>query len=306
MSLKALVLGCGQIGSTYDDPDSQNITTHAHAFSIHPEFELVGLIDTNKDIVTKQAKKWSTQGFTQLEEALEKVKPDIISICTPNETHKELILKCSKLPLKAIVCEKPISLTREEEKEVLDTGIVIYINYIRRFLPEIINLKNKIATGEFGEFIKATGHYCKGIEHNGTHLIDLLNYLFMPKNPSLKLLNKPKLNEYDFTYSFDDKTVYVQNLTQANYTSLELDLFFENSRIQILDSGRKVSISSPVESQDYKGYKYLNSNEVIETDLNKYMHHCINKLFQSLQGGPNISSLSNALQVSRIIENELK
>ena len=42
---KALIVGAGKMGAFFDEPGSDNIFTHAHAYNNHPGFELSGFVD---------------------------------------------------------------------------------------------------------------------------------------------------------------------------------------------------------------------------------------------------------------------
>ena len=59
---KCLIIGLGQIGMGYDfnlEP-AHYILSHAQAFSEHPEFELVGGVDSNKQRCIDFEEKFKT------------------------------------------------------------------------------------------------------------------------------------------------------------------------------------------------------------------------------------------------------
>ena len=45
MIFNALVIGSGNVGAFYDEPSSTHCLTHAHAFTKHDGFHLVGFVD---------------------------------------------------------------------------------------------------------------------------------------------------------------------------------------------------------------------------------------------------------------------
>jgi hypothetical protein len=73
---------------------------------------------------------------------------DCFNICTPTETHNELLKKGinSKIPL--IICEKPISNQQKELNDLLklynNNSTKILVNYFRRFQPAYKRLKSFI------------------------------------------------------------------------------------------------------------------------------------------------------------------
>ena len=79
---------------------------------------------------------------------------DAVAICTPTNTHAELIEKFAKAG-KAIFCEKPIDLSLERVKSCLkvveETDAKLMIGFNRRFDPHFKAVEAAIARGEIGE-----------------------------------------------------------------------------------------------------------------------------------------------------------
>lgn len=75
-NLKAAVIGCGGAGQV----------NHIPWYSQNKDVELVGLVDTNIDLVKKNP-QWKEHFFTDPKEMLEKVKPDLVSIASPVHLH---------------------------------------------------------------------------------------------------------------------------------------------------------------------------------------------------------------------------
>ena len=103
--LKSMIIGCGRIaGENYDLKDG---ISHASGY-LNNNVELSVCID----IIDGKAKKFSEQyGCAieySIEDGLSKYNPDIVSICTPDETHFSIskeILQSAHLP-KVIFLEK--------------------------------------------------------------------------------------------------------------------------------------------------------------------------------------------------------
>ena len=76
-------------------------------------------------------------------------------IVTPSPTHLEMI-KFASAGI-AILCEKPCGLdpddTRRAARLVADAGVPLQVAYWRRFVPELVALHDRIASGEFGELL---------------------------------------------------------------------------------------------------------------------------------------------------------
>jgi myo-inositol 2-dehydrogenase/D-chiro-inositol 1-dehydrogenase len=79
---------------------------------------------------------------------------DTVLICTPTNTHAELIEAAARAG-KAIWCEKPIALSLEETRSVVATveaaAVPAMIGFMRRFDPGYAEARRRIAAGELGK-----------------------------------------------------------------------------------------------------------------------------------------------------------
>jgi myo-inositol 2-dehydrogenase/D-chiro-inositol 1-dehydrogenase len=89
-----------------------------------------------------------------LDELLAAGGVDAALIAAPTDLHLDLIgpLAAAGIP---ILCEKPCGLRPEETAEAVRiadaAGVVLQVGYWRRFVPPLIELQRRIATGELGE-----------------------------------------------------------------------------------------------------------------------------------------------------------
>lgn len=146
------IIGCGRIGCEF--PDS-----HLQAYLDCPDTELVAICDTDANKLWAYPIKWKHYNY---QEMVEVHKLDIVSICTPPETHCKIV--CEIAPyVKAIYCEKPIALTLEDADKMIDIcdkyKVILQINHQRRFTQPKF-------------------HFSRGILNTGTHAFDLVRQLF--------------------------------------------------------------------------------------------------------------------------------
>ena len=82
---------------------------------------------------------------------------------------------------KLIFCEKPISNSLEEVIKInsacKELGILLAVNYTRRWDEDIIRLKSEIDSNSRGSIRSVVTYYNKGILNNGSHILDFLNFL---------------------------------------------------------------------------------------------------------------------------------
>ena len=60
-----LIVGAGNIGSGYDNPNSIEFLTHAHAFVNHDGFNLIGFVEPNNVVGLNAAKNGQHQLLQQ-------------------------------------------------------------------------------------------------------------------------------------------------------------------------------------------------------------------------------------------------
>ena len=160
-----LIIGAGKIGAFFDNPKSKNILTHAHAFSYHKGFNLVGFADSDRNQAVKAAKTWKVNAFDNLDKAFGFSAIDIVCITAPTDSHKKLLEKVLEHPIKLVLLEKPISSTLNQSNKIIKLynkrKTPIVVNYIRRFLPEFEKIKANIKKDLYGKFVAGTGYYGK-------------------------------------------------------------------------------------------------------------------------------------------------
>jgi myo-inositol 2-dehydrogenase / D-chiro-inositol 1-dehydrogenase len=92
--------------------------------------------------------------FPDLDAALAAGPIDAVLIAAPSTLHRALVTQCAehRLPM---LCEKPCGTTLAEIDAAAATaaaaGVILQIGYWRRYVPELIELRERIAAGELGE-----------------------------------------------------------------------------------------------------------------------------------------------------------
>ncbi|MCK4911649.1 MAG: Gfo/Idh/MocA family oxidoreductase, partial [Thermodesulfovibrionales bacterium] len=177
----ALIVGAGMIGSGYDTPDDENVLTHAHAFHRHPDFEPACFVEPDREKARKAVSVWGGRAYGSLDEAFSGQAFDVVSVCTPTTTHRDVLLDVLGRDIKCVIHEKPLAADMDEAAELMEacgsSPVPVMVNYTRRYMKEMIGIRARIAKGEFGSFVSGSCYYGKGILNNGSHAVDLLRYL---------------------------------------------------------------------------------------------------------------------------------
>lgn len=179
---KAAVIGCGRIGTEFDDKEMGYISTHASAYRYHPEVELVGLCDTDIYKLEEARRKFGIEeddSHMSYKDMVAYAHPDIVSICTPANTHANILFNLVEMDagISTIWCEKPIAKTTDEAIKMVQAcekrDINLFINYTRAFMY-FYHLVLMYINKELGGVTRLIGSYSGGIFNNGTHMIDLM------------------------------------------------------------------------------------------------------------------------------------
>ena len=126
---RVLVVGCGGMGGP-----------HSRAYHKLDEFEIVGIVTLNpkkhKDLATELGEyiNW----YTDFYDALEKTRPDIVSINTYPDTHADFVRKSLEAGAHVFV-EKPLATTVKDAEELValakQANKKLLIGYILRVHP---------------------------------------------------------------------------------------------------------------------------------------------------------------------------
>lgn len=141
MTVRFGLLGAGRIGKV-----------HAKAITSSSKAKLVAVADAFEKAATDLAGQYGAE-VRSVEAILNAADIDAVVICTPTDTHAELIEQFSRAG-KAIFCEKPIDLDVERVKaclKVVDAAAAtLMVGFNRRFDPHFMAVQDVIAKGEIG------------------------------------------------------------------------------------------------------------------------------------------------------------
>ena len=153
----ALVIGCGNIGSSFDEVVGSNaVRTHANAYAKCCDTEIVALCDKDvKRLETASSFFGVKCSYVDHCKALVDVKPLIVSVATPDPTHFSVCLDVIKCPsVRVLIIEKPIA-TNLFDAEKLSAAaayheVIIIVNYSRRFSSAYQRLRKQLRAGRIG------------------------------------------------------------------------------------------------------------------------------------------------------------
>lgn len=248
---RAVIIGAGRIGATFDTPESKEVLTHAHGYTKHESTHLVGFYDKDTQKSATAASLWGGESFPSLQALLEQGKPDIVSICTPDEDHLPTLEQVILHKPRLIVCEKPVTMSVRGTERIMQLArekrVPISVNYSRRFDSSIEELRKAVQRKIYGKVLLATSIYTRGILHNGSHVIDLARFLFGEVQKITPLYVRE-----DYLGSDKSVAAYLEfeHCPQfhlivgdaRHYAIMELDILFERKRWRFVDFGFRESV----------------------------------------------------------------
>jgi myo-inositol 2-dehydrogenase/D-chiro-inositol 1-dehydrogenase/scyllo-inositol 2-dehydrogenase (NAD+) len=125
--------------------------------------DIVAIVDSDRSVAGERGKELGIDNlFTDLDEALARDLFDAVVVVTPTFTHRDIVVKCAEAK-KHVFCEKPMSITPDEARAMIDAasknGVKLQIGFMRRFDPPFLHAKEVIESGELGDVmvIKSVG-----------------------------------------------------------------------------------------------------------------------------------------------------
>jgi predicted dehydrogenase len=295
---RAGIIGCGKIASEFaDDPKMEgDIFTHAEAYSHCPETNLVAICDSDPNQLAKCGQRWGIQArYTDLKEMIAHEDLDILSVCTPDSTHAEVIKTVLSEPrtIKAILCEKPLATSVETAHELIALSqlkaVILAVMYMRRHARNYQALKEFLSSNQLGRIQAIAGWYTKGVRHNGTHWFDSVRHLagevtwVMAWDRLQDSQDDPTL---DVVLGLENGSIASLRACDANFfTIFEMEILASLGRVRLLDSGFQIETSKVIDSKRYTGYKELEVIPVPFGDRKNLMAHAVEDLVEALQTG---------------------
>ncbi|MBI5238868.1 MAG: Gfo/Idh/MocA family oxidoreductase [Elusimicrobia bacterium] len=160
--IKIGVLGAGKIG-----------TLHAKVLTKTPDFELVGVCDTNLWRAQLAAWQCNTVAVRDYRDVIDKADALIVGVPTP--LHHEVGLAAIRAG-KHVLIEKPIAASVEEAKELLaaaeEQNVVLMVGHVERFNPAVLEAIKHIRSPRFIT-VERLGPYDPRMSHIGV-VLDLM------------------------------------------------------------------------------------------------------------------------------------
>ena len=144
--LRVAIIGTGMISGAHMRPYSQM-----------DDVEMVALADISSDALETRSTEFGVSNcFTDYNEMLRKVKPDAVSVCTPNGVHAASTIAALRAGAHVIV-EKPMAMNAREAKAMIDASKKhrrkLIIGFQQRYEPKAQFIKSAVEAGQLGNVL---------------------------------------------------------------------------------------------------------------------------------------------------------
>jgi len=295
LTLSVLIVGCGNIAGGYDDTASPGIRSHAKAYRHHGGFTLAACVDPDREKAAAFAERWGVaRAYASLDE-IEDRTFDVVSFCSPAELHADHLQSVLDWPVRLAFCEKPLTLDIGQSRRLVaayeQAGKALAVNYQRRWEACVRQLQCE----DWGKLLVANGLYTKGVQTNGSHLIDLMSALlgpltvdrvtdavtdYLPEDPTLGAVLR----------TADGAPVKLSVGDRQCFTIFELDLLFERGRVTFGDSGYNWCRRRVIDDPRFAGYRILEPVRWERTALDLALSEAVGNIAEFLLSGKGLLS----------------
>lgn len=198
---------------------------HMASAAGNKDTELAMVCDLDEELVKKAVEEFKVpKSCTDYHEMLSDEDIDIVVICTPDQTHKEITLAALKAG-KHVLCEKPMALTMEDCREMIhasrEAKSKMMVGQIARYQRSFAEAKKLIERGDIGELFYVESEYAHdyskigkswrldplrhGFLGGGCHAVDLLRWIAGDPEEVMAYSNHKVLKEWPT----DDATIAI-------------------------------------------------------------------------------------------------
>jgi len=248
------ILGVGNIAAA-----------HIAGYLKFPErCKIVALVDIDMEKAHGRNREFSLNAhvYSNIAELRAKQLVDVVSICTPPFTHRDLAVECLSAGIH-VVCEKPMASSLEESDDMLSaqrkSGALLSVVTNNRYLTPVVALKKVIDSGLAGKILHATvnSYWWRGFVYydlwwrgtwekegggctlnHGVHHIDMFQWLMgMPSSVTSTLANlahgNAEVEDYSVSiFRYPDNRIGVVSASVVHHGEEQQMIFqCENARI---------------------------------------------------------------------------
>ncbi len=255
------------------------------------------------------ARRWAVEAaFADIDAARESGPYDVVSVCSPTALHAAHLNAALALRPRLIFCEKPVTSEMAATAQIVsackEAGVLLAVNHTRRWSPDIVQLRDELASGRWGAVRAAHGAYNKGVLNNGSHMIDLLQFLLGPL--TLQAAGAPIWDFWDddptvpaILSSASGAVVTLGSAHAADYALFELSIVTQHGVVTMEDGGASWRRRSCVDSVTFPGYKVLDRGNWHSGTYDRAMLAAITEIHDAISTGKPLASTGESAAITQ-------
>ncbi|MEP7308721.1 MAG: NAD-dependent epimerase/dehydratase family protein [Acidobacteriota bacterium] len=251
-TIRTALVGCGRISDT-----------HIETLKTLPNVEVVALCDLNATMARDQAARYGIAGvYTDMEQMMREVQPNVVHLLTPPRTHRALALIAAKYHAHMYV-EKPLASSLDDARCIVEAaknaGVHVCPGHSLLFDPCFLEACRRIREGEVGEIISVRVE--QGFSYEGeargavipwsytydwglfenlmTHALYVAcHFLNEPGDPQVVALNPGQVREA----AVEEIRVLIPSANAIGEVSLSLCAAPECNRLEVVGTSGRIMI----------------------------------------------------------------
>lgn len=263
--IPVVIVGLGRIGAGNVELAGATPLSHLAAVRAVEGFAVTGLVDPDPtmrgvagaDIVKGPA---PVSDLSELPQGT----GEVIAICTPVDSHPQVLEKALARKPRVVIVEKPLAHSFNDARRMVTqaekAGAVLRVNFNRRFDGRFVRWRVKTTAPS-----AVVARYGKGLMNYGSHLIDLMLDWY-GRVDSVQALGVSADRSVDASQGFRCRMAAGFDVTAIgidglSYDQLEIDVMRRDDRVELRAGGADIRRYVPSEGLYYKGYRHLTEVE---------------------------------------------
>ena len=318
MVYSAALVGLGNIAWRYDERiDNERINSLTHAGAYNKSQKTILCCGCSPDPENRMAfkQRFRVPVYRTIEELIDSYAPDIISLCSPTESHFENASICLEAKIPMIWLEKPPASNLEELQTLIDLqkandgASKILVGFQRRFGEPFQSLKKLIRNQTLGDLVSIHVTYSKGLLVNGSHYVDLVFFLIGDQfsNRLVYAVPEPDRENPCFALRFENGIMAVFTGFVLPYHCVDMNLVFSAGRASVLYGGMRTRMEIRVEHELFPGFYRLRETEKSwyegDIPLDSHMSNALSDLIAAYEEDRDtVSNLDTAKNTISVLE----
>jgi predicted dehydrogenase len=314
--LRAAVVGCGYIGSRFNETAGlSDRYSHCAAFSSVEGVVLAAVADSDPARAAEAGAFWGVPHFSDVDTMVASAALQIVGIATHASGRLQLVERLLAQPdLRGLLCEKPLGDSLASAEALASAvaerpDVCVAVNLVRRYDDGHVRAKAMLDAGAMGRVQAVTGFYTKGLRNSGIHMLDLMRWFFgdpvsVTAVPTCFDDDADADQTPDFELRYPNGLRVVIRGCDALAVSLfEIDIVGTEGRIRIEHNGQRISIASAVPHPNYPEYRTFGDWKPLSTGMRDTTRNAVADLVAAIADSrePRVP-IREALEAERLVD----